>query len=152
MKALGNLTPRERLLIAGSSVFLLVVGGWFYVWQPIVQASAVQAERISRYLTLIELTRPGSGAAPVSAPVAVPDTPLAQRITQSGESAGIPLARLDPDGARLRVTVAEAAFADLITWIAALEAQSGVRAVSVEMSRLTGPGMVSLRMTVENAS
>ncbi len=152
MKALDRLTPRERVLILGGGSILVILAVWFYVWQPIAEARATQQDRITRYLTLIDLARRTGGDPPVAAPVDVPDTPLAQRITQSGEAAGIPLARLDPDGDRLRITVAEAAYSDLIPWIAALESQSGVRALSVEMSRLTGPGMVSLRMMVENAS
>ena len=152
MKALDNLTPRERALILGGGAILLVLAVWFYVWQPIATTQATQADRITRYLTLIDLARLTEGEIPVAAPTNVPDTPLAQRITQSGEAAGIPLARLDPDGTRLRITVAEAAYGDLVPWIATLESQSGVRTLSVEMSRLTGPGMVSLRMMVENAS
>ncbi|MDF1727660.1 MAG: type II secretion system protein M [Sulfitobacter sp.] len=152
MKWLAGLTPRERLLILGGGAILILLAVWFYVWQPVVQAQAAQSDRIARYLTLIDLARQNGEGAPVAPAPQVPDTPLAQRITQSGEAAGITLARLDPEGARLRITVAEAPYAELIAWIAALEAQSGVRALSVEMSRLTGPGMVSLRMMVENAT
>ncbi|QUJ76780.1 type II secretion system protein M [Sulfitobacter albidus] len=151
MSALASLTPRERALVLGGAAVLLVLGTWVYVWQPIARAQDAQADRIARYLTLIELSRQNGGAAARPAAPVLPDTPLAQRLTQSGERAGITLARLDPEGPRLRVTVAEAAYADLIDWIATLEAQSGVRAISVEMSRLTAPGMVSLRMTVEDA-
>ncbi|KIN74989.1 general secretion pathway protein M [Sulfitobacter noctilucae] len=151
MKVLASLTPRERVLILGGGTLLLVFAVWFYVWQPIAAAQNVQTERIARYLSVIDLA--GQMGDPVTqvAATSAPDTPLAQRITRSGEAAGIALARLDPEGRRLRVTVAEAPYADLIGWIATLEAESGVRALSVEMSRLTGPGMVSLRMTVEDA-
>jgi general secretion pathway protein M len=76
---------------------------------------------------------------------------LAPRITQSAEGAGIPLARLDPEGTRLRITVAKAGYNDLIEWIAALEATQNVRVVSVEMSRATEPGQVSLRLLLEDA-
>jgi len=39
----------------------------------------------------------------------------------------------------------------LIEWIAALEATQNVRVVSVEMSRATEPGQVSLRLLLEDA-
>lgn len=151
MKPLGSLSPRERHLLLGGGAFLLILGVWFYVWQPIFQAKAVQTDRIIRYLALIDLTDQKARARPLVETATTPDLPLAQRLTQSSQEADITLARLDPDGERLRVTVASAPYHSLIVWIASLEAQSSVRAVSVEMSRLTAPGMVSLRMTVEDA-
>ncbi|MFC6589488.1 type II secretion system protein GspM [Sulfitobacter pacificus] len=78
-------------------------------------------------------------------------TPLAPRITQSAEAAGIPLARLDPEGAQLRVTVAKVGYAEASAWIASLEARDGVRVLAIEMSRLTEPGQITLRMTLEDA-
>lgn len=151
MKTVYSLTLRERLLVMGGGALLLVLGAWLYVWQPIVQMQTTQTDRIARYLTVLDLSDGMGGSAPQIAVSPTPATPLAQRITQSGEAAGIALARLDPDGPRLRVTVAEASYASLIGWIASLEAESGVRMLSVEMSRLTGPGTVSLRMSVEDA-
>lgn len=152
MKALAGLTPRERALILGGAALLVIFGAWFYLWQPIAQAQRHEEQRIARYLALIDMTGKTDGALASRIEPEMPDTPLAQRVTQSGEAAGIPLVRLDPDGPRLRVTVAKASYADLIAWIASLEARSAVRTLSVEMSRLTAPGTVSLRLTLEDAS
>lgn len=151
MKALAALTPRERLLIFGGGAVLLVLGVWFYAWQPITRTQETETGRIARYLALIDLARDEDATTPAQPISQTPDAPLAQRVTQSGEAGGIPLARLDPEGSRLRVTVAEAPYAALMDWIASLEAQAAVRALSVEMSRLTAPGMVSLRITLEDA-
>lgn len=151
MRGLGDLTLRERLLVLGGATLLVVVGAWLYLWQPILEAQRTETERIARYLTMVELARTTDSAPLLRNQPTVPDAPLAQRVTRSGEAADIPLARLDPDGSRLRVTVAEGDYAVLMSWIAMLEAQEAVRAVSVEMSRLTEPGSVSLRITLEDA-
>jgi general secretion pathway protein M len=151
MRGLSQLSARERVLLLGGGALLLALAGWLYLWQPLLAARANQAERIGHYLSVLALAD-RAGAAPLTATESPESAaPLAQRVTRSGEAAGIPLARLDPEGVRLRITVAEAGFAELIGWIAELEAAAGVRALSVEIARLTEPGRVSLRMTVEEA-
>ncbi len=151
MRGLSQLSARERVLLLGGGALLLALAGWLYLWQPLLAARASQAERIGHYLSVLALAD-RAGATPMTAAEGSESAaPLAQRVTRSGEAAGIPLARLDPEGARLRITVAEAGFAEVIVWIAELEAAAGVRALSVEIARLTEPGRVSLRMTVEEA-
>jgi general secretion pathway protein M len=151
MSVLARLNPRERIIVLGGGTVLIVLAAWLYVWQPLSVERGAQADAIARYLALIEISRTADTAAPVAARAPVTDAPLAPRVTQSAEAAGIPLARLDPDGARLRITVAAAGFAELTGWIASLEAAEGVRVLSVEMSRLTQPGQVSMRLTLEDA-
>ncbi len=151
MTLLNRLEPRERLLLIGGGVILLALAGWLYLWQPLMHQRAAQQERIARYLAVLDITDRAAPAAADSRPTCADTTPLGPRVTQSAESAGIPLTRLDPEGARLRITVSQAAYVDAMTWIAALEAGACVRATSVEMSRLTQPGQVSLRMTLEDA-
>ena len=152
MSALARLTPRERLLVLGGGAALAVLALWLYAWQPLLAETRVQQDRIARYLALIEIAQGAAdagGTVPASPPADLP--PLGPRVTASAEAAGIALARLDPDGARLRLTVAEADYTALTDWIATLEATRNVRAVSVEMDRLTQPGRVSMRLTLEDA-
>ena len=150
MISLAKLNPRERLIVLGGGALLLVLGLWIYVWQPLMAERAVQHDRISRYLALIDIARNAEIPAVAAVPSSASDVPIGPRVTQSAAAAGIPLARLDPDGPRLRITVAKAGYADLIGWIATLESAEEVRALSVEMSRLTEPGQVSLRLLLED--
>lgn len=151
MSILARLNPRERVIVLGGGAFLVALAAWFYAWQPLSSQRADQAERIARYLAVLEITRMADNQEPMVEPAPVNDAPLTSRITQSAEAADISLARLDPDGSRLRITVASAGFAELTEWIAQLESVEGVRALSVEMSRLTQPGQVSMRLTLEDA-
>lgn len=151
MSVLDKLNPRERMLLLGGGGLLLVLGLWLYGWQPVMAERVVQKDRIARYLSTIQIAQNAKTGAPIEARAPALATPIGPRVTQSASDAGIPLARLDPDGPRLRVTVAKAGFTELSAWIASLEATSGVRALSVEMDRLTEPGQVSLRLTLEDA-
>lgn len=151
MKAFQNLSLREQVMVSGGSAILVMLGLWFYVWQPVNAQQRVQTDRIERYLSILDIARTTQEATPRKAVATANSTPLAPRITQSAEAADIPLSRLDPEGAQLRVTVATVGFAEAIKWIADLEAESGVRALSIEMARLTEPAKVSLRMTLGDA-
>jgi type II secretory pathway component PulM len=152
VKAFEQLTQREQILLLGGAALLVVLGLWTYVWQPIVTDRAHQSSRIARYLSVIEIARKAdAGGTPRPDAAVANATPLAPRITQSAEAAGIPLARLDPEGTQLRVTVAKTGYAEASAWIASLEARDGARVLSIEMSRLTEPAQISLRMTLEDA-
>jgi Type II secretory pathway, component PulM len=151
MTLLNRLEPRERLLVIGGGAVLLALAGWLYLWQPLMQQRAAQQDRIARYLAVLDITDRAAPAAGTRTPTCLDPMALGPRVTQSAESAGLSLTRLDPEGARLRITVSQAAYVDVMRWIAALEAGACVRATSVEMSRLTQPGQVSLRMTLEDA-
>lgn len=151
MKGLRHLSTREKRLLIGGAVFVTALAMWFYGWQPVVSQRDAQQDRIARYLALIDIAQATPDAAPTVAMQCEAEAALAPRVTQSADMAGIPLARLDPEGARLRITVSDTRYVDAIAWISRLETQDCVRAATVEMARLTEPGRVSLRMTLEDA-
>lgn len=146
-----GLNARERVLIFGGGVVVACLALWIYVWQPLVAERAAQEDRIARYLAVIQLAQTADTLSIPATQATAPELPLASRITQSARDANIELARLDPDGPRLRVTVANADYADLIGWIAVLENDAQAIAVSAEMARQIEPGHVSLRLMLENA-
>lgn len=151
MTLLNKLSMREKVLIISGGAVLLMCALWFYVWQPLEQQRSVQESRIARYLAVLNLT---DQFEPISSDFGTQCTPtmaLGPRVTQSAEAFGMPLTRLDPEGNRLRITVAETSYIDAMTWIADLEVQSCVRIIIVEMNRLSQPGLVSLRTTLEEA-
>lgn len=151
MSILARLNPRERVLVLGGGALLIVLALWSYVWQPMMDQRGVQADRIARYLAVTQIAQNAKDSVPVAVRSPASIVPLAPRITQSAEANNVLLARLDPDGARLRVTVSKAGYDVLIGWIATLEATQNVRVVSVDMARQTEPGQVSLRLMLEDA-
>lgn len=150
MTAFSRLTSREKwLLIVGSGVFL-VLGLWVYIWQPVNEQRALQQDRIARYLSLIDIAGQTQGVTRPAIATCSNTNVLGPRITRSAEASGIPLARLDPDGPRLRITVSNTGYADATSWISELEATTCTKVVAVEMVRLAEPGTISLRMTLED--
>lgn len=151
MKMLDGLTPRERVLLSVGAGVVVAAAMWMYVWQPLADQRREQQDRIARYAAILDLAERAPETSTQVTPACAGAGALAPRVVESAEKVGIPLARLDPQGAQLRVTVAETAYDTAVAWIAALEAQTCVRATAIEMSRLTAPGQVSMRITLQEA-
>ena len=147
MKVLSSLNARERVMLIGGGLILIALLGWQFAWRPIQTEQAELKEDMARYLMLAQVADEVGSVAQSAG--SVPSIPLAQRVTRSADAAGVTLARLDPDGARLRVTVERAPFADLIGWVEALQTREGARSVALQIERLTEPGIVTARLTLE---
>lgn len=141
-----TLSPRERVLVGGLLPVVVGVALWQLVWQPI-------QNRRAALVSEIQILRQIEAAALATDPAATPDPirtePLAARVTRHARTAGLDLSRLDPEGARMRVTLSDAGFDDLIGWIAALE-QDGVLTTAIQIDRRPAPGQVAARLTLES--
>lgn len=152
MTRLSGLTPREKGLLAAGAAVLAGAAAWLLVVVPLIEQRRALEDRIARYANILNVVDAAPRAGDGAAPACTATGPLAPRVVARAEAAGIALARLAPDAGRLRVTVAETGYADAIAWIADLETRACARATSVEMARLTAPGQVSLRLTLEEAA
>lgn len=151
MTLLNKLSRREKVLVTSGGAILLICGLWLYVWQPLGQQRSLQENRIARYLAVLNLTDQFEPSASDFGAQCTNTMALGPRVTQSAEAFGMPLARLDPDGNRLRITVTETSYIDAMLWLEDLEIRSCVRTIMVEMNRLPQPGLVSLRAALEDA-
>ncbi len=142
------MTPRERLLVGLVLPLALVGAGYRFGWVPLTEARAARIDEIAAYRQLT-LAAQGANDRPAVAAVAIDPTPLATRVTQSAEAAGITLTRLEPEGAGLRLTLPETPFDTVIGWLARLEPDHGIRIAAAEIDRRTAPGTVSARILVE---
>ncbi len=147
MTVLDRLSARERVLLGAILPLALIVAGYRLAWSPIEVARAARSDEIARYRMVAMAADHRDTAAPAAAPV--DRGPLATRITRSADAAGLSLRRLEPDGTMLRVSIDEAAFADVMGWLAALETEEGVRVAAIQMDRRLAPGAVSAQITLE---
>lgn len=150
MSALSRLNARERLLVLGALPVMLILVLVWYVWLPLTEQRRTLTDEIAAYRLVAASA--AAAARPGAAP-AMPETaraPLAARVTTSAEAAALPLRRLEPDGALLRVTIDDADFDAVLSWISALETEAGVGVAAIEAERRLAPGTVSLRLTLED--
>ncbi|QFT61976.1 type II secretion system protein GspM [Roseivivax sp. THAF30] len=152
MSALANLSPRERMMLLFCAVLIPALVLWRFAWQPIQAERAALNDEIARYLALRRVAEqvdvaPGGTAQTAEMPLAA----LSQRATRSAEAASVRITRIDPRGASLTLVVQEAAFREILAWIVALEREERARVTALEVDRLTVPGTVSARLTLEDA-
>lgn len=152
MHALARLTPRERLLVLGALPLIALFGLYQFGWVPLSQARIAARAEIASYRVLTEAAlQQGDAPAAAQVPDVTPRAPLATRITQSAASADVLVRRLEPEGSLVRVTLDDAPFDRVISWIAAMEKTEGIALRAAEMDRRTVPGIVAARLTLENA-
>jgi general secretion pathway protein M len=149
MNALANLSPRERALVLVVLPLALLFAAYQFAWLPLNDLRGAREAEIAGYRLVVQ-TASEAGTAP-AAPESPDAAPLAARVTQSAEAAGLSLSRLEPEGDRLRVLVAEATFAQVVLWISDLEAEEDVTLAAIELDRRTAPGAVSARLLLEPA-
>ncbi len=147
--AFARLSDRERwLTLCGVPVIVLVVL-YQFVWLPVNAGRAALTADIASY-RLIAANAAAANARPETASTPATDrAPMATRITQSADAAGLLLSRLEPDGDQILVTIDDADFAGMMIWIADLEMDQAIRVAAAEIDRRTEPGIVSARITLE---
>lgn len=151
MTVLPTLSPRERVLIFLALPLLLVLVGFRWGWQPLQDLRAAREAEIAT-LRLVALAADAAASQPAfDSQDQGASEPLAARVTASAEAAGLSLSRLEPEGERLRVVLAEAGFAQVVLWVSDLEAEEDVVLAAIELDRRTVPGTVSARLLLDPA-
>jgi general secretion pathway protein M len=137
---LDGRSPRERALLAGLAA--LAVAGLFFglVQRPLAAERDRALAEIVRLDATLAAAR-AAGPAPVAA--AAPASPA-----DAAAAHGLTIQRIEPEGARTRIAFEDAAFADLLAWIATVEAGGG-RVAALELVRRPAPGMVAATVTLE---
>ncbi len=151
MNAFHRLSPREKILILLVLPLALLFAFHRFGWVPLNDARHTARAEIATYRALIEATKNRFSQPVVIATPKPAATPLATRITRSADVAGVLVRRLEPEGAIVRVSLADAQYDVVLAWIAEMEAEDGVALVALEMDRRTTPGMVATRLTVKDA-
>lgn len=148
---ISNLTPREKLMLVCMLPVVLLIGAYQLVWLPLDARRDRLVADIAAYqlVSVTALQRPAHGAIPVTA--APPAVPIATRVTQSADSAGLQLRRLAPEGEGLRVTLDDVDFGAAMLWVAEMEVAQGIRVAAIEVDRRPEPGVVSARLLLEDA-
>lgn len=140
---------REQRLLSALGAVLLLALLYFVIWQP-SQQLRVQAEQrlqaqqqqlnwvrqnIARYQALKSSqssTERANGS-------------LSQRLNQAAASHDIALARIQPQGEGMLITIDEAGFNQVLNFVAQLENQYQMSIETLDVARLDNPGQVRVR-------
>lgn len=147
-----GLNPRERRIVAGGAVALLVlvlVGGLLLPLQSALSAAAGRAASKREDLDWMRLNAPEMIAAGGQLPADSADPPVVL-VDRVGHQAGLAdsLRGTQPSGtAGVRVQLEAAPFDTLVTWLATLEQRYGLAIESITVDRAAKPGVVNASVT-----
>lgn len=142
-----GLSEREQKLvsIAGSVAILLVF--YFGIWSPITNAAADQALAVESDKQLLSWVQEQSSRAIIlrqSANKTAFSGSLTQVVNQTTRNANIPIARMQPQGEELSVSIDQVVFNDFLKWLKVLE-DKGVMIIQSDVSEVDSQGYVQVR-------
>ncbi len=154
---LRGMTPRERLMVGVTAVFVIVALIWLLLLNPLYTSKAKLETRVAEKSTLlVELQRraaqrssnPGSSAMPVqglnqSIVVVIDRTTRLRGLSDY-------LKRNQPDGNNtVRLRFENAPFDDLVTWLSEVKTGYGLTTTSASIDLAGPPGRINCSLVLD---
>jgi len=142
-----GLSEREQKLVSVGAVVGALLIFYFSVWSPISSASAEQKLAVQSDKQLLAWVQEQSGRATIlrrSSNRTTFSGSLTQVVNQTTRGANIPVARMQPQGQELIVSIDEVVFNDFLTWLNILESKV-VIIVQSDVSEVDSQGYVQVR-------
>jgi general secretion pathway protein M len=152
---LDGLAPRERNLVYVAAALIAVALAYFAVVVPATTAATQRAARIDKKQADLEWMRQVAPQVAASAGAAASNESLVVLADRTGREAGLSGAIRDqsPEGEHsLRLRLEAAPFDVMVTWLASLQQQQGVRIDTATISTTGAPGLVNANITLSNGA
>ncbi|CEA02136.1 Type II secretion system protein M [Pseudomonas saudimassiliensis] len=154
----AGLAPRERIVLAGGAMLLVLVVLWLMIWEPLAQKreqlradiSALTADLSWMEQVASQVKRRAAQQGSASNGAAAGGSVLTL-VEVSARAAGLreSLERVQPEGQGARLWFNETSFDGLLRWLAELEQRHGLQISQLAVDAGTAPGVVSARVLVE---
>lgn len=153
-----TLSARERLILGGGAILLVLVLLYSIAWAPLqldltrLRANVPKAHEQLQWMRSQENRIRQLRA---SFPAASHGGGLLSFVEQSAKSYGVQqsIKRSEPDGASaVRVSLDGVAFNSLISWLAHLQKQGGIRIDNASLEPLPMPGTVNARLVLRSGT
>jgi general secretion pathway protein M len=146
---------RDRRALAALAVFFSLAGGWLGVVQPALTFADEGREALESAamdLAWMQANATVARQAAAQGPGANDGQSLLSAVNGSARGMGLNLQRFEPEGEqRVRVTLENAVFTDVMRWVVLLETRYGL-VVEHFNADSRQPGVVNIRMTVGKSS
>ncbi len=142
-----GLTEREQKLVISASIVAIIGIFFFALYKPLSESISTQQKALEADKALLLWVEEQSNRATIlrqSANQTSFSGSLTQVVNQTTRNAGIPVARMQPQGEELIVTIDQVEFNALIRWLAILE-RRGIRIVQSDVSEVDNQGFVQVR-------
>lgn len=142
-----SLSEREQKLVIVASGVAIVGIFYFAIWSPMSSAVENQKNALVGEKQLLSWVNQQSSRAVILRQSSNKTTfsgSLTQVVNQTTRSANIPVARMQPQGEELVVSVDQVIFNDFLLWLAVLESR-GVVILQSDVSEVDQQGFVQVR-------
>lgn len=156
-----NLAAREQRIVAVAGLALLLALVFLFVIEPGLErrnALTSQLQDMVNEQAWMEAQAPAvrarARAAPTGSQAARTGGSALGVVDVSARAAGLgsALRRVRPQESAVEAELENAAYADLVRWLATLESRHGLRIVSLGIDRGSEPGRVNAQLRIEPAS
>jgi general secretion pathway protein M len=135
-------TPRERVMLLGLGIVVMLWIAVVGVWRPLLGYRAGLTSQIARFqLAEQKLSNPVQ-----TAPVDARALPVI--ITETAETFQLTIRRLQPAGDQVQIVLEDSAFETVLVWIETLITDHGLQLRSLDLVRRPVPGVVAATLTV----
>ncbi len=151
-----GLNQREKLIVSGGAVALLLIGGYLLVWEPLLaRQTALNASIKSQQIIYQQMLKSavevkslkGSGNYKTISASALQS--VINRTAKSALPGGI-IKRVEKNRQQaVQVWIDQVAFDDMVKWLGVLQQTNGVRVMALFSERTTQPGRVNVRLTLK---
>lgn len=154
----AGLAPRERVVLAGGAVLLLLVVLWLMIWEPLAQKREQLRADISSLSADLSWMKQVAGQVKRRAAQqgntgngAAAGGSVLTLVEVSARAAGLreSLERVQPEGQGARLWFNDTSFDGLLRWLAELEQRHGLQISQLAVDAAAAPGVVSARVLVE---
>jgi general secretion pathway protein M len=142
-----SLSAREQKLVIVAAAVAVIGIFYFAIWSPMTSALETQRLALNSEKQLLSWVNEQSGRAIVlrqSSNKIAFNGSLTQVVNQSTRSANIPVARMQPQGEELVVSLDQVVFNDFLRWLDVLE-KRGVVILQSDVSEVDEQGFVQVR-------
>ncbi|MDH5409205.1 MAG: type II secretion system protein M [Gammaproteobacteria bacterium] len=148
-----GLNPRERKLVLGTGIFLVIFFLHQLVWEPLVGRAAKLEQKVAKQQQDLlwmqqaaqEVSQLSGGSRPASSGSLLGVIERTARQSKLGDS----IRKVQPEGKDgVRVWLDKAPFDDVMHWLDGLQTKQGVSVTNFSVERQSEPGRVNVRISI----
>jgi general secretion pathway protein M len=143
-----SLQPRERLILGAGGIVAMLIVMWEFAWKPLTEGREQLRTSVAAKEQLLSEVARASGIDSTGAGPAVGSGQQSMFVlideTATASGLGSAITRARPDGSNaINVTFSNASFDSLLTWLIALNLNSGVWVDGASINTARQQGLVS---------
>ncbi len=155
-QSFNGLNPRERVIVVGGAIALLLIALYLLVWEPLMaKQAALNASIKSQQLIYQQMLKSAEQVKKFKAGgnfKTINASAMQSIINRSAKAAlpGAIIKRVEQNRQQaVQVWIDQVAFDDMIKWLGALQQTKGIRVVALFSERTDKAGRVNVRLTLK---